>query len=301
MALLSILALAGCGSNSNNEGSGAGNQLSSLAISSGTLSPTFASGTADYTASVANDVIQVTVTPTAKDSGATIKVNTVDATSGEASGLIDLAAGTNTITIVVTGSGGKATNTYTVTVTRAAASTDIRDIGGACQCEDESGNPCFDATTGNSLPAGGNITNCDVPTGIAGAVKLCLRSFQTPNTLLYPSTYFASGYCSLGTTKCSLGALCSFGNYDNMVECPTGSVLITDSATILNGAVTLNEKVCAKPCNTGDDCRKGQADTVWGTTDYTCSANLDKCTNTDNVKFCYDARNLTNNCVVTAF
>ncbi|WP_333825200.1 autotransporter family protein, partial [Pinisolibacter sp.] len=95
--------------------------LSALSLSSGTLSPSFASGTTAYTASVANAVGSVTVTPTASDANATIKVNGTAVTSGSASGAISLAVGTNTVSVVVTAQDGATTTTYTVTVTRTAA------------------------------------------------------------------------------------------------------------------------------------------------------------------------------------
>ena len=56
--------------------------LGSLTISSGTLSPQFSSSDITYTASVDNSVTQVTVTPTASDSSATITVNDNTVTSG---------------------------------------------------------------------------------------------------------------------------------------------------------------------------------------------------------------------------
>ncbi|MFC4778173.1 cadherin-like beta sandwich domain-containing protein [Paenibacillus sp. GCM10023252] len=96
--------------------------LSGLTLSNGTLSPTFASGTATYTADTANSVSTLTVTPTAADSGATVKVNGTAVVSGSASGPITLAVGSgNTVTILVTAQDGTTTKTYTVTVTRAAA------------------------------------------------------------------------------------------------------------------------------------------------------------------------------------
>jgi hypothetical protein len=305
VSLVSIVTLIGCGighgkmgcnSDNGNGGSTANNLLSSLSISPGTLSPPFASGTTDYTFSVENSVTAVTVIPTAKDSGTTIKVTvgqtSYDVTSGASQSITLNGTDPTMIIIDVTGSDGTTTDTYTVTVTRAAAGTDIGDIGGACQCTDLPNSKCHDTLTGNTLPAGGDIANCNVPSGIAGAVKLCLRSFNSSNQSLYPSTYFANGYCSLGTTKCSLGNLCSFGTYDDMVACPSGSVMVTDSTTILGGAVSLNEKVCAKSCSDDNDCRTADG--------YTCSVNSDKCAN-NTAKFCYDARNLTNKCVVTKF
>ena len=95
--------------------------LSALALSAGSLSPTFASETTSYTASVANSVLSTTVTPTRTQANATITVNGTAVTSGSASGAILLSVGSNTITVVVTAQDGT-TSTYTVTVTRAASS-----------------------------------------------------------------------------------------------------------------------------------------------------------------------------------
>ncbi len=97
--------------------------LSGLAISAGTLSPAFASGTSSYTASVSNATSSIAVTPTTTDAAAAVKINGTTVTSGSASGAIALAVGTNTITTVVTAADGTTTLTYTLTVTRAASST----------------------------------------------------------------------------------------------------------------------------------------------------------------------------------
>ncbi|MBI5030660.1 MAG: cadherin-like beta sandwich domain-containing protein [Chloroflexi bacterium] len=95
--------------------------LSNLTLSSGTLNPAFTSGTTSYTASVANDVANITVTPTTADVNATVTVNGTPVTSGNASGAINLNVGANLITIIITAQDGTATNTYTITVTRAGA------------------------------------------------------------------------------------------------------------------------------------------------------------------------------------
>ena len=76
--------------------------LSGLTISSGTLTPGFASGTTSYTDSVGNGVSSVTVTPTVNQGSATVTVNGTPVTSGTASGAISLAVGPNTITVKVT-------------------------------------------------------------------------------------------------------------------------------------------------------------------------------------------------------
>ena len=96
--------------------------LSALALSSGTLTPTFAAATTSYTASVTNATTSVTVTPTVTDATATIKVNGTAVTSGTASAAISLTVGANTITTVVTAQDGTTTKTYTTTVTRASSS-----------------------------------------------------------------------------------------------------------------------------------------------------------------------------------
>ena len=94
--------------------------LSALSISSGTLTPEFASATIAYTDSVANAVASVTVTPTVTESHATITVNGVAVTSGSPSAALPLIVGDNTVTVVVTAQDATTTKTYTITVTRAA-------------------------------------------------------------------------------------------------------------------------------------------------------------------------------------
>jgi gliding motility-associated-like protein len=92
-------------------------------LSSGSLSPSFAQATFSYTASVANSVSSITVTPTASDAAnAVITVNGTVVVSHTASGAIALSVGSNTVTVVCTAQDGVTTKTYTVTVTRASGS-----------------------------------------------------------------------------------------------------------------------------------------------------------------------------------
>jgi hypothetical protein len=95
--------------------------LSALDISQGTLSPTFASGTNNYTADVANSITSLTVTPTVADSTAIVTVNGTIVTSGSAVGPISLNVGPNNITILVAAQDGNTTRPYTIIVTRAAS------------------------------------------------------------------------------------------------------------------------------------------------------------------------------------
>lgn len=95
--------------------------LSNLVLSDGSLAPAFAAETTAYTATVPNATGSITVTPTADDATATIKVNNTPVATGAASGSITLNVGANVITTVVTAQDGATTKTYTVTVTRAKA------------------------------------------------------------------------------------------------------------------------------------------------------------------------------------
>ncbi|MFA7369641.1 MAG: leucine-rich repeat protein, partial [Kiritimatiellales bacterium] len=95
--------------------------LSNLTLSSGTLSPAFASGTTNYTADVPNATSAITVTPTVTDSNATVTVNGTTVSSGATSPSIALSVGTNIITILVTAQDAS-TKTYTVAAIRDTAS-----------------------------------------------------------------------------------------------------------------------------------------------------------------------------------
>jgi len=100
--------------------------LSGLALSGGSLSPAFASGTTGYSVDVANDVSSVTMTPTANDGNATVTVDGVGVASGAASGAISLNVGANAIPVVVTAQNGTTTSTYTVTVVERRSESDVR-------------------------------------------------------------------------------------------------------------------------------------------------------------------------------
>ncbi len=91
--------------------------LKALSLSGVTLTPTFASGTTAYTASVANTVTETTVTATASDANASVEVK-VDGVVDQ-DGVVPLAVGDgNVITVVVMAQDGETTQTYTVTLTR---------------------------------------------------------------------------------------------------------------------------------------------------------------------------------------
>ena len=104
--------------------------LSGLVLNDGTndltLTPTFATDTTSYAASVANDIDRITVAPETNDDGATVAyLDENDAEIGDADGTTEgqqvaLAEGTNTIKVKVMAEDGTTTQTYTVVVTRQA-------------------------------------------------------------------------------------------------------------------------------------------------------------------------------------
>ena len=95
--------------------------LSALSLSRMTLSPTFASGTTAYTASVANSVTETTVTATARDENASVEVTPEDADDQTLGDQVALAVGETTVAIEVIAEDGETTRTYMVTVTRAGS------------------------------------------------------------------------------------------------------------------------------------------------------------------------------------
>ncbi len=139
--------------------------LSGLSLGTGvTLSPAFASGTATYTASVANSVDEVTVTPTTNHASATVEIlDTDDNELDDADDVEDdfqvaLEVGDTVIKVKVTAEDDTSTQTYTVTVTRAAEMTpdDPPDDSGNVS----EGDPDLpgDTTTTGKVEVGGSVT-----------------------------------------------------------------------------------------------------------------------------------------------
>ena len=98
--------------------------LSGLSLSSGALDPAFASETLSYTASVANEVPSVTVTPTLSDLNATLAYQDgsdqalADADANTDGHQVALEVGANTIKVQVTAEDTTTLRTYTLVVTR---------------------------------------------------------------------------------------------------------------------------------------------------------------------------------------
>ncbi len=95
--------------------------LSALALGGATFTPAFNSATLSYTAVVPPSKTSITVTPTARDAKATVRVNGSVVAAGVASAPLTLVAGDNSIPVVVTAQDGVTSRTYTLHVIQATA------------------------------------------------------------------------------------------------------------------------------------------------------------------------------------
>lgn len=95
--------------------------LSSIALSSGSLAPTFNSGILSYKVNVSNATASLTISPQAEDADASITMNGTPLAKGAGSA-INLNIGLNTIAIQVKAIDGATSKTYTLAVTRAGSS-----------------------------------------------------------------------------------------------------------------------------------------------------------------------------------
>jgi gliding motility-associated-like protein len=142
-------------------------KLSSLALSSGALSPVFASGTNTYTANVSNVTTSITLTPVLADATATVTVNGTTVVSGNASSPVTLNVGANEVTTTVTAQDGVTISTYTVTVTRAASSNANLST---LVLSNGTLSPAFVSTTGTYAASVANsITSITLTPGVADA------------------------------------------------------------------------------------------------------------------------------------
>ena len=104
----------------------------------------FASATTAYTASVDNDVEDVTVTATANYAGATFAIAPADADSDTSGHQVELPIGETAITVTVTAEDDSTTKEYAITVTRAAIANannapTITEIGDVAKVDSDAG------------------------------------------------------------------------------------------------------------------------------------------------------------------
>lgn len=95
--------------------------LSSLVLSSGTIDPVFNSQQTWYTATVANNVSQLTITSIAEHMGADLTINRNKVSSGQAK-TVNLDVGLNKFNICVLAEDRVTTKNYTIVIVRSASS-----------------------------------------------------------------------------------------------------------------------------------------------------------------------------------
>jgi hypothetical protein len=101
--------------------------LAGLTISTGTLTPAFASGTLSYSAAVAANVTSVTVTPTVQQANASLTIQGTTGASGVGR-VVSLVTGDNSLPIVVTAQDGTTTQSYSLTIRRRSAVADLASL-----------------------------------------------------------------------------------------------------------------------------------------------------------------------------
>ncbi len=142
--------------------------------SQGTLTPAFATGIENYTASVPFATTALTVTPTTTVATSIVTVNGTAVASGTASAPIALNVGTNTITVLVTAQDPSSTRTYTVVVTRAS---NVADLSVTMQGSYGPGDGFaqFTIVVSNPGPANvlGAVVASTVPSGVAASQFAC--------------------------------------------------------------------------------------------------------------------------------
>jgi gliding motility-associated-like protein len=175
--------------------------LSALTISSGTLTPSFASGTITYTASVSNATASINVTATRNQANATLKINGNTVTSGSATA-VNLNVGSNNIPVLVTAQDGT-TKTYTITVTRAQPVTTAPVV---------------------VIPANGSILNARTPTYTGTSPGNATINIYVDGT-------------SIGTTTAAVGGSWSLIQPTNLAD---GPHTIYTTAQVSGSTVSVN-------------------------------------------------------------
>ena len=227
--------------------------LVDLTTTAGALAPAFTPKKTSYTAGpVSSSTSSVTVTPTATDDVATIKVRVnkgayVDVVSGDESSDLPLKAGSNTIEIRVTAQNGKA-KTYTVSVKRDAAGGGGGGNGGAAGTV--TGDlACSGAYTGTTVTGSVIVppgATCSFSGGtIRGAVIVQAGArFTASNSLAVFGAILAQGAASV-----SIDQVKANGPIRLMNVTGASSVCRSSASDIIamfnSGAVTIGAPACA--------------------------------------------------------
>jgi len=249
--------------------------LSGLIFSNGSLNTTFSSGTTSYTSTVAYSVNSVTLTPTASGSNATITVNGDPATSGQSYGPINLAVGSNLITVVGTAEDGSTQQSYAITLTRTAPSSDaslsaISLNSGILSPTFSSGSTSYTTTVANNVSSitltptasdaaatitvngdlvASGFTSSAINLGVGSNLIKVEGKAQDGNTL---QTYIINVVRTAPSSDATLSGLLvssgtlspnfasATGTYSTSVDYAVSSITFTPTATDLNTTIVVN-------------------------------------------------------------
>ncbi|AMR34026.1 hypothetical protein A0256_22550 [Mucilaginibacter sp. PAMC 26640] len=140
--------------------------LANLVLSAGNFTPAFTSGNLNYELHVPYNVFKTTVTATASDPGAGLKINGSAAQNGIASGSVTINSASTLVTVTVTSASGAQSKSYQVKVIRAAppVSTDATLI--SLRTSSGQLSPSFSPTTTNYVVTVDANTQSVTVTGI---------------------------------------------------------------------------------------------------------------------------------------
>ena len=195
---------------------------------------TFDSETTSYSADVANDASETTVTPTLNDSAASYVIKLGGVT--DADGTVSMAVGSNVITVEVTAEDGETTLTYTVTITRE----EISLLTGELASDDPPVNFRITSYDNSQVSLHWEIPN---NRGITGYV---LERYDHDGTEFVSSDWSVSGNVAGGVSATESNTSLTSDTlyrYDLVLKSDTGTVIIENSQevrTLAAGAAALS-------------------------------------------------------------
>ena len=184
---------------------------------------TFDSETTSYSADVANDASETTVTPTLNDSAASYVIKLGGVT--DADGTVSMAVGSNVITVEVTAEDGETTLTYTVTITRE----EISLLTGELASDDPPVNFRITSYDNSQVSLHWEIPN---NRGITGYV---LERYDHDGTEFVSSDWSVSGAVAGGVSATESSADLTSDTlyrYDLVLKSDTGTVIIENSQEV---------------------------------------------------------------------
>ena len=241
--------------------------LSLVSLSSGSLSPNFASGTFSYTATVGNSVSSVFVTAIPNEFNAAVMVN------GSVIRTVPLSVGNNTVSIQVTSQDGTSVLAYTVTVTRQSNDATLSALtlsNGSLSPSFASGTLAYTASVANAVSTvtvtpttndanatvtvNGNPATTPVPLTVGANTVTILVTAQDGTTQSYTLavTRAASSDATLSALTLSNGSLSpSFASgtlaYTASVANTVSTVTVTPTTNDANATVTVNGNPATTP------------------------------------------------------